>query len=112
MTLQRAKAVSVLNELNRKINHGASTAKTQTRQLIDFNGEPGGARTRDHRIKSAMLYQLSYRLPDEDKTKLPNVNFTPRKLRLTSGLRSRVSRLTRASDCHRSSIGPIGPYTF
>ena len=24
-------------------------------------GEPGGARTRDHRIKSAMLYQLSYR---------------------------------------------------
>jgi hypothetical protein len=29
---------------------------------IEFNGEPGGARTRDHRIKSAMLYQLSYRL--------------------------------------------------
>ena len=29
------------------------------------NGEPGGARTRDHRIKSAMLYQLSYR-PDEN----------------------------------------------
>ena len=26
-----------------------------------MNGEPGGARTRDHRIKSAMLYQLSYR---------------------------------------------------
>src|SRR6266850_6561766 len=25
------------------------------------SGEPGGARTRDHRIKSAMLYQLSYR---------------------------------------------------
>ncbi len=30
--------------------------------LIDSKyGEPGGARTRDHRIKSAMLYQLSYR---------------------------------------------------
>ena len=29
---------------------------------IENNGEPGGARTRDHRIKSAMLYQLSYRL--------------------------------------------------
>ena len=29
------------------------------------NGEPGGARTRDHRIKSAMLYQLSYR-PDQE----------------------------------------------
>src|SRR5580704_12516511 len=26
-----------------------------------YYGEPGGARTRDHRIKSAMLYQLSYR---------------------------------------------------
>ena len=25
------------------------------------NGESGGTRTRDHRIKSAMLYQLSYR---------------------------------------------------
>src|SRR5579863_7017104 len=31
-------------------------------QLAESNGEPGGARTRDHRIKSAMLYQLSYRL--------------------------------------------------
>jgi hypothetical protein len=30
-------------------------------KLIENNGEPGGARTRDHRIKSAMLYQLSYR---------------------------------------------------
>ncbi len=29
--------------------------------LNDLCGEPGGARTRDHRIKSAMLYQLSYR---------------------------------------------------
>jgi hypothetical protein len=27
----------------------------------NWNGEPGGTRTRDHRIKSAMLYQLSYR---------------------------------------------------
>jgi hypothetical protein len=26
-----------------------------------LDGEPGGSRTRDHRIKSAMLYQLSYR---------------------------------------------------
>lgn len=25
------------------------------------NGEPGGTRTRDHLIKSQMLYQLSYR---------------------------------------------------
>src|SRR5689334_4620502 len=28
---------------------------------IENNGEPRGARTRDHRIKSAMRYQLSYR---------------------------------------------------
>ncbi len=27
----------------------------------DANGEPGGARTRDHMIKSHVLYQLSYR---------------------------------------------------
>jgi integrase len=33
-------------------------------QTIENNGEPGGARTRDHRIKSAMLYQLSYRLSE------------------------------------------------
>ncbi len=29
--------------------------------MNDLTGEPGGIRTRDHRIKSAMLYQLSYR---------------------------------------------------
>ena len=28
---------------------------------MEMSGEPGGNRTRDHRIKSAMLYQLSYR---------------------------------------------------
>ena len=30
--------------------------------IAEGYGESGGARTRDHRIKSAMLYQLSYRL--------------------------------------------------
>ena len=30
-------------------------------QDVENNGEPAGTRTRDHRIKSAMLYQLSYR---------------------------------------------------
>src|SRR3954451_5123763 len=30
-------------------------------QDVETIGEPGGTRTRDHRIKSAMLYQLSYR---------------------------------------------------
>ena len=37
----------------------------------DYFGEPGGARTRDHRIKSAMLYQLSYRLLEDVLDKLP-----------------------------------------
>jgi hypothetical protein len=33
-------------------------------EMLENSGEPGGTRTRDHRIKSAMLYQLSYR-PDD-----------------------------------------------
>ena len=36
-------------------------------QVFWNDGEPGGARTRDHRIKSAMLYQLSYRPDGEGK---------------------------------------------
>ena len=31
-------------------------------RINEKDGEPGGIRTRDHRIKSAVLYQLSYRL--------------------------------------------------
>jgi hypothetical protein len=30
--------------------------------MIEKNGDPGGARTRDPLIKSQMLYQLSYRI--------------------------------------------------
>ena len=41
-----------------------------TSQLKGF-GEPGGARTRDHRIKSAMLYQLSYRLVESEGGSTP-----------------------------------------
>ena len=41
--------------------NGISHAKPLA-QILEKFGEPGGARTRDHRIKSAMLYQLSYRL--------------------------------------------------
>ena len=37
-----------------------NTASLRQELGTDF-GEPGGTRTRDHRIKSAMLYQLSYR---------------------------------------------------
>src|SRR5947209_16445327 len=35
-------------------------APSPVRTLWNY-GEPAGTRTRDHRIKSAMLYQLSYR---------------------------------------------------
>jgi hypothetical protein len=39
------------------------------------HGEPGGTRTRDHRIKSAMLYQLSYR-PLVDLDNFSYINIT------------------------------------
>src|SRR5579863_7481280 len=35
--------------------------KGRSTNALKNDGEPGGTRTRDHRIKSAMLYQLSYR---------------------------------------------------
>ena len=50
----------IVNESMGSVN-GVSHAQTKAR-LFENYGEPGGARTRDHRIKSAMLYQLSYRL--------------------------------------------------
>ena len=48
------------------------SAKDDAEYLIHllYFGEPGGARTRDHRIKSAMLYQLSYRPWREENAKL------------------------------------------
>jgi hypothetical protein len=45
------------------------SARREYSQVIEKFGEPGGARTRDHRIKSAMLYQLSYR-PDQEVERL------------------------------------------
>ena len=48
-------------DAKREVGHKLGTVKViQIRKLLK-TGEPGGARTRDHRIKSAMLYQLSYR---------------------------------------------------
>jgi hypothetical protein len=40
---------------------GPDKFSPQKKSLNFESGEPGGTRTRDHRIKSAMLYQLSYR---------------------------------------------------
>ena len=37
-----------------------NTDKALQEGAREVNGERGGARTRDHRIKSPMLYQLSY----------------------------------------------------
>jgi hypothetical protein len=42
-------------------------------KALCFDGEPGGNRTRDHRIKSAMLYQLSYRPAPPDKLLLQDI---------------------------------------
>ena len=61
-----------MKELGRKMEVHLSTLDTlvqdngarQNKEVckdVENNGEPGGTRTRDHRIKSAMLYQLSYR---------------------------------------------------
>lgn len=55
--------------------------------MNDFDGEPGGIRTRDHRIKSAMLYQLSYR---------PMFFYTIEKPELTA-----------FSLCHARSLPPL-----
>ena len=49
------------SEWQRHISDTKKTRPLTTSNLKRKNGEPGGTRTRDHRIKSAMLYQLSYR---------------------------------------------------
>lgn len=36
------------------------------------NNDPGGSRTRDLRIKSPLLYQLSYRVVSDRKITQPN----------------------------------------
>ena len=50
------------------VNHGSNISNG----INNLRGEPGGGRTRDHRIKSAMLYQLSYRLLRFEKQKKCN----------------------------------------
>ena len=65
------------------VNHRSSISNG----MNDFDGEPGGIRTRDHRIKSAMLYQLSYR---------PMFFYTIEKPELTA-----------FSLCHARSLPPL-----
>src|SRR5512141_2329326 len=73
--VERKRAVENLPQIQRaqvKCGHNASFQPQCRCTIIAANsachnvglesfGEPGGTRTRDHRIKSAMLYQLSYR---------------------------------------------------
>ena len=50
-----------LAELDVSVLDNGARQNLEVQEDVENNGEPGGNRTRDHRIKSAMLYQLSYR---------------------------------------------------
>ena len=50
-----------LTALDAMVLDDGARQNEEVSQDVEKNGEPGGIRTRDHRIKSAMLYQLSYR---------------------------------------------------
>jgi hypothetical protein len=56
-----------LTALDTTVLDNGARQNQEVQENVENNGEPGGARTRDHRIKSAMLYQLSYR-PEADST--------------------------------------------
>ncbi len=45
--------------------------REETAKLLKDNGEPAGTRTQDPRLKRAMLYRLSYRLPEQRVEKEP-----------------------------------------
>ena len=46
---------------NAPVQDNGARQNQEVQQSVERIGEPAGTRTRDHRIKSAMLYQLSYR---------------------------------------------------
>ena len=48
-----------------------SCESEHSRKYLILYGEPAGARTRDPRLKRAMLYQLSYRLTERRARILP-----------------------------------------
>jgi hypothetical protein len=58
---QRAQNEGERTELADHLKAAGQDNKRPSTKPLKNNGEPGGTRTRDHRIKSAMLYQLSYR---------------------------------------------------
>ena len=67
LKLRIARGTTLLSEIPKKFFDDEMDSCDAVKEIQGFkatriNGEPGGARTRDHRIKSAMLYQLSYRL--------------------------------------------------
>ena len=62
--------IGARTERGRLVSDGRSDASPQTPKKppslaanpLIFNDDPGGSRTRDLRIKSPLLYQLSYRV--------------------------------------------------
>ena len=56
-----AKMQAYLTSLDAIVLDDGARQNQEVPQDVENNGEPAGTRTRDHRIKSAMLYQLSYR---------------------------------------------------
>jgi hypothetical protein len=58
-----------LTTLEGSVLDNGARQNLEVQQDVEKIGEPGGNRTRDHRIKSAMLYQLSYR-PDRHAARL------------------------------------------
>ena len=55
------KMAAHLSTLDNSVQDNGARQNLEVAEDVENNGEPGGNRTRDHRIKSAMLYQLSYR---------------------------------------------------
>src|SRR4051812_35027351 len=47
--------------LHQRVQDNGARHNLGVMENVENDGEPAGTRTRDHRIKSAMLYQLSYR---------------------------------------------------
>ena len=60
-----------LAELDVSVLDNGARQNLEVQEDVENNGEPGGNRTRDHRIKSAMLYQLSYRPEDVSPSSIP-----------------------------------------
>ena len=83
------------------------------------NGEPAGARTRDPRLKRAMLYQLSYRLTEQRARILPltlgpclaRIIHDTSAASMNARLRRTVSSFSPSTCCASMPQGVIAPST-